>query len=119
MEKTRRQYDAKFKSMVAIEAIKERETLSELSKRFEISPVVICRWKKEFLSNAAAAFETSQKEVGKVKEIIAERDQYLRKIGELEMELDFAERVSRRLGIAVPAKNSFPRERQNKRQAAM
>ena len=31
MKKARRKYDAKFKAQVAIEAIKERETLSELA----------------------------------------------------------------------------------------
>lgn len=35
MKKSRKKYDAKFKAKVAIEAIKERETLSELAAKYE------------------------------------------------------------------------------------
>ena len=58
MKKSRKKYDAKFKAKVAIEAIKERETLNELSSKYGVSPVMISRWKKEFIENSAAAFET-------------------------------------------------------------
>ncbi len=44
--------------MVALEAIKERETLNELAVKYEGSPVMISRWKKEFIENSVAAFET-------------------------------------------------------------
>ncbi len=56
MKKVRRKYDAKFKAQVAIEAIKERETLSEFAAKFELLPVMISRWKKEFIDNSAAVF---------------------------------------------------------------
>lgn len=36
MKKSRRKFSSSFKAQVAIEALKERETLSELAKRFEI-----------------------------------------------------------------------------------
>ena len=58
MKQTRKKYDAKFKAKVAIEALKERETLNELAAKYELSPVMISRWKKEFLENSGAAFET-------------------------------------------------------------
>ena len=51
MKRTRRDYDAKFKAQVAIDAIRERETLNELSAKYGVSPVMISRWKKEFLEN--------------------------------------------------------------------
>lgn len=41
MKKSRKKYDAKFKAKVAIEAIKERETLSELAAKYEVSPVMV------------------------------------------------------------------------------
>ncbi len=100
MKQTRKKYDAKFKAQVAIEAIKERETLSELAAKFELSPVMISRWKKEFIDNSAAAFDNPVADDAALEK---QKDRYLRKIGDLEMQLDFAKRVSRKLGIEIPA----------------
>ena len=41
MKQTRKKYDANFKAKVAIEAIKERETLNELAVKYELSPVMM------------------------------------------------------------------------------
>ena len=57
MKGTRKKYDAKFKAKGALDAIKERETLNELAVKYEMSPVMISRWKKEFIENSSAAFE--------------------------------------------------------------
>ena len=43
----RQRYSAAFKALVAIAAIKEQETLSELSRRFGIHPQIISNWKRE------------------------------------------------------------------------
>ena len=102
MKQSRKKYDAKFKAKVAIDAIKERETLNELAAKYEVSPVMISRWKKEFIENSAAAFETPKIDDEAIQK---QKDQYLRKIGDLEMQLDFAKRVSRKLGIEIPADN--------------
>ena len=39
-------YDSAFKDKVAMEAMKERESLSELAKRFNVSPTKITQWKE-------------------------------------------------------------------------
>jgi transposase-like protein len=56
MKNSRRKFSSQFKARVAIEALKERETLAELSKRYEIHPNQISQWKREFLDNADKAF---------------------------------------------------------------
>ena len=85
MKRTRRTFDSKFKAQVAIEAIRERATLNEISAKYGVSPVMISRWKKEFLENSAAAFETPKTSVSALEK---DRDRYLRKIGDLELQLD-------------------------------
>ncbi len=60
MSKTkRRQYGSKFKAKVALEAIKERETLSELSSRHEVHPNQICQWKQRLVGGSSELFERS------------------------------------------------------------
>jgi transposase len=100
MKQTRKKYDPTFKAKVAIEAIKERETLNELSAKYEVSPVMISRWKKEFIDNSAAAFSALRTDDVALEK---QKDRFLRKIGDLEMQLDFAKRVSKKLGIEIPA----------------
>jgi transposase-like protein len=62
MKKSRRKFSSQFKAKVAIEALKERETLAELAKRYEIHPNQISQWKREFLDNADKAFAKWQDE---------------------------------------------------------
>ncbi len=62
MRKTRRKFTSEFKTKVSIEAIRERYALSELAEKFEIHPTQIAKWKREFLDNATAAFESQRLE---------------------------------------------------------
>lgn len=56
MKKSRRKFDASFKAQVALEALKERETLAQLAQKYELHPNQISAWKQEFLENAASVF---------------------------------------------------------------
>ena len=101
MKKERRKFSAEFKAKVAIEAVKGRETLTQLSERFKVSSVMISKWKSEFLSNASAASTEKKEDQSKDKEL----EQCYSKIGKLEMMLDFTRRASKELGIQMPAEN--------------
>ena len=86
MKGKRRKFSAKFKARVALEAIKERETLSELSKRFEVHQNMISKWKQEFVENSTAAFE---KERDRKNADEPDAEKLYAKIGRLELENDF------------------------------
>lgn len=47
MSKIRKNYPAKFKAQVALSALREDASVSELSARYGVHPTVINRWKKE------------------------------------------------------------------------
>ena len=84
MKKSRRKFTSAFKAKVAIEALKERETLADLSKRFEVHPNMISKWKQEFIELSVNIFETkSEGESG------IDPEKLYAKIGQLEIENDF------------------------------
>jgi transposase-like protein len=56
-KQTYRKFNPAFKAKVALEAVKNQKTLAELAKEFDINPVMISKWKAEFLENLSATFE--------------------------------------------------------------
>ena len=86
IKKSRRKYTAEFKAKVAIEALEERSTLSEISKRHELHPNKVVQWKKSLKENSFRIFEESHPEKD-------ERDQLIeslyREIGSLTMDVNF------------------------------
>lgn len=85
----RRKHSADFKAKVVIEALKERDTIEELSKKFELHPTQINNWKKEFLSNAALAFATESDISDEKKAQETVMDRLYSQIGQLKVENDF------------------------------
>jgi transposase len=95
MKSKRQKHTGAFKAKVAIEAIQERETLSELSKRYGIHPNMITRWKKEFLERAPQLFEKTPSADKDEKDL----DKLYAKIGQLEMEKEFLKKNLKKLGL--------------------
>lgn len=97
MKRTRRKFGAAFKSKVAIEALRERSTLSELAEKYELHPNQISIWKQEFIEKSAMIFETKNSPKDKTRE--QDPEKLYNKIGRLEMENDFLKKNLKRLGL--------------------
>jgi transposase-like protein len=92
----RRQFTAEFKAKVALEAVKKEFTLAELSAKYELSPVVISKWKSEFLENMASIFERGK--ASKDNEESVDVDKLYSQIGQLKVENDFLKKSYKKLG---------------------
>lgn len=95
MKNSRRVFTGAFKAQVALEAYKERETLAEMSKRFEIDPNMIKRWKQELSDRCSEIFETNSPRENSE----GEKEKLYAKIGQLEMECDWLKKISRKAGV--------------------
>jgi len=83
----RRKFTAKFKTNVALAAIKEHQSLTELAQKYKLAPTQISKWKKEFLTGAEMVFEGGKKPEKNAEE--TERNKLLQTIGALKVENDF------------------------------
>lgn len=58
MSKTsRRKFSSEFKSKVCLEALKERQTIEALAKKYDLHPNQINTWKKEFIQKSVDVFD--------------------------------------------------------------
>jgi transposase len=90
MEKrTRRKFTASFKAKVALEALKERMSIEELARKYELHPTQINSWKKSFLENAASVFEGSETRSEDDKYREQEMQKLYAQIGQQKVEIDF------------------------------
>lgn len=96
-KQTRRKFSAEFKAKVAFAAAKNQETLAELAKRFEVNPVMISKWKSDFLENMSAVFEKPS--VQNLQEESIDVEKLYAQIGQLKVENDFLKKSCKRLGI--------------------
>ena len=55
-KRSRRNHGAAFKAKVAFEAIKEQQTISGLSERFQVHRNLVTKWKKQLVDRAEEIF---------------------------------------------------------------
>jgi len=87
--KKRKNYTSGFKTKVVLEALQERETIQEIGKKYDIHPNQISTWKSQFLTNANSVFEKGIKHDEGEKE----KAELFKKVGQLQMQVDFLKKV--------------------------
>jgi len=90
MKRTRTKHSPAFKAKVALEAVREQESVTELARRHKVHANVIYKWKRQLLENLSRIFETEQN--GGSDASAERQSELLQKIGELTVERDFLAR---------------------------
>ncbi|WP_340085184.1 IS3 family transposase [Siminovitchia sp. FSL H7-0308] len=88
--KKRNRYTAEFKAKVVLEVLREEQTVNEIAAKYELSPVMVSRWKAEFLERSSMVFEKGPSEVDKVRKEYESKQENLEKlVGQLTVEVDW------------------------------
>ena len=86
MSSKRTKHSPTFKAKVALEALREHETIAEIARRYKVHANMVYKWRQHLLQNLPRAFETEPASAGPTSDREAE---LLQKIGELTVERDF------------------------------
>ncbi len=84
MGKQRRRRSAQFKFQVALKAVNEQKTLSQLASEYEVHPTHIAQWKKHLVESGTTLF--GQQRVREHQEQSAREAELFEQIGRLKMD---------------------------------
>lgn len=87
--KTRRKFSSEQKAQIVLAVIKNGASALEVSKKHEIAPGLIYKWRDEFIAKAHGVFETNKEESDKDQKI----KHYEYVISKLTTQNDFLEKV--------------------------
>jgi len=85
--KKRRKHNDRFKFKVALEAVKEQQTINEIASKNNIHPNQVSTWKKKLLVEGQTVF--GQQTAKKLEEQSLREAELFEQIGRLKMELEW------------------------------
>jgi len=86
----RRKFNSSFKTKVVLEALSERYSIQELSRKHGVHANQISKWKNQFLSNAESVFEKPG--INQSEEEL-EKERLYKVIGQQKIEIDFLKKA--------------------------
>ena len=92
MANKRKQYSNQFKFNVALEALKELQTINEIASAHSVHPSQVKTWKKQLLTEGATVFGRNVARIQQ-QQAIQEAELY-EQIGRLKMELEWLKKKS-------------------------
>jgi len=87
MAKKRTVHSAQLKAKVALEALREQQTINELARKYSVHSSLIRDWKRRLLEGSAGVFE--QPGTARQDEELQRIPQLYEQIGRLQVELEW------------------------------
>jgi putative transposase len=88
MARIRRKHAPEFKLKAVMEVLKGEKTATQLAGELGVHPLILCEWKKHFLTVGTQIFEKPKKS-SKVNEEAKEKAELFEQIGRLKMEIEW------------------------------
>lgn len=92
MHNIRRGHDAALKAKVALEVVKGKKTLAQLSSEFGVHANQIRQWRKQLLEELPRLFSDRRRKEDKDREELL--SELYQQIGQLKMELEWLKKIS-------------------------
>ena len=86
-KRMRKRYESSFKARVALAALRDDKTLSELASEYGVHSNLISQWKRRLLANVPRVFEEPEDESQHDHQAVVE--ELHRQIGQLHVELEW------------------------------
>ena len=86
----RKRYDGQFKAQVAIEAIKNQQTVAQIASEYGVHPNQVSQWKTQVLDQLPQLFTTGRSKATTDSTRLV--DELYRQIGQLKVELDWLQK---------------------------
>ena len=94
MSKKRKSYSAEFKAKLVLEVLEGEDTVNQIASKYEVPPINLKNWKKQFLENMSLAFDKSavvKEYKEEIEELKKSKDSIAKKLGETIVEKEFLE----------------------------
>jgi len=88
----RKRYDNTFKARVVLESFKNEKTIAELASEYGVHPNQITQWRKQALEDLPTLFSSNRARKEKAHE--EEKEELLKQIGQLKVEVEWLKKKS-------------------------
>jgi transposase len=92
----RKKYSKELKARITLDAIKGQKTIAELASEYGVHANQISIWKKQLLDSTPTAFSKGKDKDREKQEV--ERDHLYKKVGQLQIEVDWLKKKTGYLG---------------------
>jgi len=89
MPRKRRSFTASFKAKIALEALKNQKTISEIAQKHKLHPTQINLWKKQLLEGADEIFEDGRTKKSTQADDQPRTEELYEQIGRLKVQLEW------------------------------